>query len=107
MRLNYATEQEIDILKRLTSTDCSVTPSLLGFKINAQDSSVLSSKDSPKFARCWGKNVQWFMPGGYIAYILMTKLPGEPLDLNVFWNEDVYTKADRDEVRKAFKESYM
>lgn len=91
MRLNYATEQEIDILKRLTSAGCSSTPSLLAVKIDAQEESVLD---------CW-------MPGGYIAYILMTKLPGEPLDLNVFWNENVYTKADRDEVRKAFKESYM
>jgi hypothetical protein len=39
-----------------------------------------------------------WLPGGYIVYILMELLPGEPLEY--FWELPL---KERDEVRKAFR----
>lgn len=107
MRLNSATKNEIEILQRLTAARCSVTPSLLAVKIDVQDVSVLNSKGKPGFEERWGANKQWWMPGGYIVYILMTKLDAEPLDIILFWDERVFNKQQRDEVRSAFQASYL
>lgn len=107
MRLNSATKNEIEILQRLTAARCSVTPSLLAVKIDVQDVSVLNSKGKPGFEEQWGENKQWWMPGGYIVYILMTKLDAEPLDIILFWDERVFNKQQRDEVRSAFQASYL
>jgi hypothetical protein len=42
------------------------------------------------------------LPGGYIVFILMDKLPGKPiLD---FWDYDLET---RNRIREAFKSSWM
>lgn len=107
MRLNSATQNEIEILQRLTAARCSATPSLLAVKIDVQDVSLLNSKGKPRFEEQWGENKQWWMPGGYIVYILMTKLDAEPLDIVVFWDERVFNKQQRDEVRSAFQASYL
>lgn len=37
----------------------------------------------------------------------MTRLQAQPLDINTFWNEKIFTKQDRDNVRIAFQKSYM
>ncbi|KAL8949738.1 MAG: hypothetical protein Q9222_004184 [Ikaeria aurantiellina] len=100
MRLNSASENEIEILQRLTAAHCSVTPSLLAFKIDAQDDSVLSAKGKPKFGKAWGESKRWWMPGGYIVYILMTKLNAEPLDINAFW---AFSRQQRDDIRRKCK----
>ncbi|KAL8651993.1 MAG: hypothetical protein Q9210_002945 [Variospora velana] len=95
MRLNAFTTQEIGMLERLTAERCSVTPTLLAVKVGTQDESLFSGP---------GFNTPWFMPGGYIVYILMAKIPAQPLDINSFWS---FTKDERDEVRSAFKKALM
>ena len=104
MRLNSSTSNEIEVLERLTAARCSVTPALLAFKIDVQDDSVLNSRGKPRFEEEWGENRQWWMPGGYIVYILMSKLDAQPLDTNVYWDFD---RHQRDEVRSAFKAAFM
>ncbi|KAL8944840.1 MAG: hypothetical protein Q9211_000447 [Gyalolechia sp. 1 TL-2023] len=95
MRLNYGTEQEIEALKMLTAAGCSATPNLLAVKIDVQDESVLH----------YPSGERWWMPGGYIVYILMEKLSAQSLDYGPFWNK--FTRHDRDEVRSAFKKAYV
>ncbi|KAL8900637.1 MAG: hypothetical protein Q9207_005596 [Kuettlingeria erythrocarpa] len=108
MRLNDYTVQEIETLKRLTAGKCSATPTLLAVKVDVQDkSSVLNSTGKPGFSSRWDDNVQWWMPGGYIVYILMNKLPAEPLNSNTYWRGQLFTPEDRNEVRSAFKKAYM
>jgi len=42
-----------------------------------------------------------WVPGGYVVYILMEKLPGSPpWD---FWIEERYSLEDRNEIREAFR----
>ncbi|KAI4264475.1 MAG: hypothetical protein L6R42_000419 [Xanthoria sp. 1 TBL-2021] len=107
LRLNYATKNEIKVLQILTATNCSATPRLLGYKIDVQDDSVLNSHGKPRFEAAWGRSKKWWMPGGYIVYILMAKLQAEPLDINTFWNENLFPSQKRAEVRARFQESYM
>lgn len=108
MRLNDYTVQEIETLKRVTAAGCSATPTLLAVKVGVQDkSSVLNSNGKPGFSSRWDENVQWWMPGGYIVYILMNKIPAEPLNYNTYWRGQLFTKEDRDEIRSAFKKAYM
>ena len=104
MRLNGYTTQEIESLTALTAAGCSVTLKLLVVKIEAQDESVLNAQDKPELQHYWG-NVQWWMPGGYVVYILMTKVPGLSLDL--FWDERMFTPQDRHEIRISFRKSYL
>ena len=98
MRLASSTKTEIYTLKKLTAAGCSVTPRLLATKIDVQDRSILHKKTSDHERR-------WWMPGGYIAYILMEKLPAQVLEYSSFWND--FTEKDREEVRRAFKKAYM
>jgi len=43
------------------------------------------------------------VPDGYVLYILMEKLPGvHPLD---FWAEEFFSRKDRDEIRRVFREA--
>ncbi|KAL8918051.1 MAG: hypothetical protein Q9208_007573 [Pyrenodesmia sp. 3 TL-2023] len=107
MRLNDWTMQEIETLERLTAGGCSATPTLLAVKVDVQDESVLNSSGKPEFESRWGENIQWWMPGGYIVYILMEKLPAEPLDIYTYWKGQRFTMEDRNEIRKAFKKAYM
>lgn len=107
MRFNVGTTREIKTLEELTSAGCSVTPRLLGVKIDVQDNLVLEPKSESGFEAYRGHDIDWWMPGGYIVYILMTRLQAQPLDINTFWNEKIFTKQDRDNVRIAFQKSYM
>lgn len=77
----------------LTAAKCSVTPKLLAVKYGVQDNSI--------------NHTRWWMPGGYIVYVLMEKLTAQPLDYNTFWNSRSFTRQDRDEIRDAFKKAYM
>ena len=106
MRLNGFTTQEIETLARLTAAGCSSTPRLLAVKVDVQDESVLNSTDRPEFQFHLG-DAKWWMPGGYIVYILMAKVSAQPLDINSFWNERLFTRQDRHEVRIAFQKAYM
>lgn len=74
-------EDEVYNLEALTNAQCSVTPRLFFALKEEQDNSM-------------------WIPGGYIYYTLMEKLPGQPpLD---FWE---WPREKRDEVRKAFTKS--
>lgn len=44
------------------------------------------------------------MSGGYVAFILMTKVPGEALNYEKFWAKDQKTRED---IRRAFKAALM
>lgn len=107
MRFNVGTTREIKTLEELTSAGCSVTPRLLGVKIDVQDSLVLDTRSKSGSEAYRGYDIDWWIPGGYIVYILMTRLQAQPLDINTFWNEKIFTKQDRDNVRIAFQKSYM
>lgn len=104
MRLNGYTEQEIESLERVTAACCSATPKLLAVKIETQDESLFDSQDSLELQRYLG-NVKWWMPGGYVVYILMSKLPGQPL--GSFWDEKVFSPRDRQEIRDSFRIAYL
>lgn len=57
--LNDYTENEIDVLRTLTESGCSAAPKLLSWTRELQDETM-------------------WVPGGYVVYILMEKLPGAP-----------------------------
>ena len=82
--LSAHTEGEINALTRLTRGKCPYTPKLL---------SILSEKQDHKM----------WIPGGFIVFILMEKVPGVPLDN--FWSD--MTRSQRDEVRNAFRKTLM
>ncbi|KAL8946994.1 MAG: hypothetical protein Q9222_006676 [Ikaeria aurantiellina] len=103
MRLNDWTVQEIETLKRLTTAECSSAPRLLGVQVDVQDQSVLYFPASDQRQ----SDVRWWMPGGYIVYILMTKLSAEPLDICSYWEEHRFAREDRDEIRTAFRKAYL
>ncbi|KAL8993365.1 MAG: hypothetical protein Q9169_006398 [Polycauliona sp. 2 TL-2023] len=106
MRLNGATTCEIETLKGLTAAGCSVTPSLLGIKMEVQDKSILAFKSTGD-DDYWVYDRDWWLPGGYIVYILMTKLPAQPLQYRTFWDDSIFNRQERDDVRAAFKRSYL
>jgi len=61
-KLNDFTQNEIDVLMKLTGDGCSFAPKLMAWKQEKQE------KHMP-------------VPDGYVVYILMEKLPGvHPLD---------------------------
>ncbi|KAJ9294033.1 hypothetical protein DTO271G3_7161 [Paecilomyces variotii] len=76
-KISWIADNEIDILEQLTEKGCSCTPKLLDYRITRQ------TKDQ-------------YVPGGYIAFILMEKLPGRNLN-----NFHTFTLEKRDEVRIA------
>ncbi|KAL9594116.1 MAG: hypothetical protein Q9219_007206, partial [cf. Caloplaca sp. 3 TL-2023] len=106
MRLNFDSRTEIDNLERLTAAGCSATPSLLGVKIDVQDESILHHKATVDNPDSMYEEDKWWMPGGYIVYILMEKLSAQPLSINTFWNEEEFTRQDRDDIRTAFQKSF-
>lgn len=81
--LDGPTEAEIYALEHLSKRGCSSAPTLLAWKHGVQ------------------AEHQW-VPGGYVVYILMNKLPGVPVD-----NIAGLPRDERDSLRKAFKESWM
>ncbi|KAL8848578.1 MAG: hypothetical protein Q9221_006411 [Calogaya cf. arnoldii] len=107
MRFNVGTTREIETLKKLTTAGCSVTPNLLGVKIDVQDNLAGASRSKSATEADRHHDIKWWMPGGYIVYILMTKLQAQPLDINTFWDGRTFSRQDRDDIRKAFQKSYM
>lgn len=78
------TINETDALKKLTEGGCSCTPALLGWTHKTQGDHL-------------------WVPGGYIDFILMEKLPGiAPED--AFWGFD---QKERDQLRESFKEGWL
>lgn len=75
---------ELDALKHLTENGCTATPALLGYRIDKQDANDL-------------------VPGGYIMYLVWEKVPGDPLDIDVFWS---LPYNERKSIRDKFKEAY-
>ncbi len=73
------TALEVDRLDRLTDLGCTSTPRLLDYERTIQDDKM-------------------WLPGGYMVYILMELLPGDPV--YDFW---ALPWKERDEVRKAFR----
>lgn len=73
---------ELKALEQLTRERCSSAPKLLKYKQDRQDRDMS-------------------VPGGYIVYILMDRLPG--VRLNDFWARDA---TERQEIRDAFKVAY-
>ena len=88
-------ERETDTLDALTEAHCTVTPKLYLLQPALQDESILRGKDGCEF----------WMPGGYIVYIVMQKLPAVPLDWNMFWNE--FNPEKRAELRNSFREGCL
>src|SRR4051794_14003128 len=80
--LNDFTGLEIEVLTRLTERGCSASPRLISWTREVQDETMC-------------------VPGGYVVYILMEKLPGTP-PLN-FWVEKSFSLKDRDMVRRSFR----
>lgn len=75
---------ELDALKHLTESGCTVTPRLLGYQIGKQDANDL-------------------VPGGYILHLVWERVPGDPLDIDEFWSLP-YDK--REFIRDKFKKAY-
>jgi len=44
------------------------------------------------------------MVGGFAIFLLMTKVPGECIEYNMFWSK---TEEQREEIRHAFKKAVM
>ena len=71
-------------MAELAKHGCSSAPRLISWKREKQDKEMC-------------------VPGGYVVYILMEKLPGvHPLN---FWAEEYFSRRDRDEIRRAFREA--
>ncbi|KAL9037324.1 MAG: hypothetical protein Q9180_003783, partial [Flavoplaca navasiana] len=107
LRYNAYTKGEIDTLQKLTAAGCSATPQLLGVKYDVQDSLILESNNRPATGGHRRQDIDWWIPGGYIVYILMTRLQAQPLGINTFWDERLFTKQDRDDIREAFQRSFV
>jgi hypothetical protein len=76
------TQNEIEALQILTQAGCSSSPTLLALKQENQ-------------------SVDMWLPGGYIVYILMNKLPGIHID-----RIESLPRLERDELRKSFKNAW-
>ncbi|KAL1998286.1 hypothetical protein VTN02DRAFT_6464 [Thermoascus thermophilus] len=77
-------KMEVETLSILTNAHCSCTPALFSWVKKQQG------------------NDQW-VPGGYILYILMEKLPG----VNPAPIYDHMTRQERDDLRAAFKAAWL
>ena len=90
MQLSYLTETEIKHLQVVTDAQCEQTPHLIMVQIDEQDQSVMNDGCTA-----------WWMPGGYIVYILMDKLPAQDLDFAIFWHD--FSAEEREDVRRSFR----
>ena len=82
--MRFATKREIEALEYLTTVGCSATPALLASKHETQ-----------------GED-DW-VPGGFLDYILMEKLPGVECP---YWS-GCMDRLERDQLRAAFKEAWL
>ncbi|KAI8933625.1 hypothetical protein NX059_009350 [Plenodomus lindquistii] len=88
LSLHEDTKIEINALKHLTDLNSAHAPHLLDVAVN----DVRDDVDDKA------------MPGGYAVFMLMTKLPGEALSKETFWNMDEETRED---VRHSFKDAMI
>lgn len=82
MEMDESAKQEIIALQKLADAGCSSTPSFMALKHESQDE-------------------KRYVPGGYITYILMEKVPG--ICLECIWD---LPRDERDQVRTAFKRAW-
>jgi len=82
------TFQEIRALQHLKKTNCKHTPHLLDIDGAFVDASI----------------DEVAMVGGYSMFILMTKLPGERIEYDMFWSKAL---EEREKTRAAFKTAMM
>ncbi|KAF4188604.1 hypothetical protein CNMCM7927_001299 [Aspergillus lentulus] len=82
--MRAASQREVSALDYLTKAGCSSTPKLFAWKHETQG------------------NDDW-VPGGYIDYILMEKLPGETPG---YWSGRM-SRAERDQLRESFKKAWI
>ncbi|KAK2757286.1 hypothetical protein FQN54_004800 [Arachnomyces sp. PD_36] len=82
-RINICAKTEIDFLTHLTKHGCRSTPRLISHTLIRQTEEMR-------------------LPGGYIIFLLMEKLPGKTIF--DFWNYDLGT---RNRIRAAFKSAWM
>lgn len=82
------TIQEIRALRHLKKTSCQHTPHL----IDIDGTFVTADIDEAA------------MVGGYTIFMLMTKLPGQRIEYDMFWSK---TLEERQEIRLAFKMAMM
>src|SRR5438105_11026390 len=75
---------ELEVLKTLTAAGCSCTPKLLAFKWATQDQETMP------------------VPGGYMIFLLMEKVPGQTLLDFDFWS---FSKEKRQKMRECFRRS--
>ncbi|PGH04897.1 hypothetical protein AJ80_08446 [Polytolypa hystricis UAMH7299] len=83
-KLPFPTIMECEALELLTKKGCSCTPKVLHLASDIQDEDT-------------------WVPGGYIVYIFMEKLPGTSLR-NFF---ERFDRTQRDKVRAAFRAAFM
>lgn len=95
-RFHCSTEKEISYLRKLTEAGCPAAPKLIAVRQDIQHQPLLKAGYS-------GEESIW-VPGGYIIYILMEKLPGQ--DLSDFFLPQNFTLQEREEVREAFCKAF-
>lgn len=76
--LSWEAETEFVMLEHLTKKGCKSVPHLIGYSVDKQP------KDG-------------YVPGGYIVYVIMEKVPGHDL-----WDFGKYPLEKRDQIRIAF-----
>ncbi|RJE25699.1 hypothetical protein PHISCL_01962 [Aspergillus sclerotialis] len=82
--MRFATKREIEVLEYLTKAGCSSSPAFLASKHETQDE-------------------DGWVPGGYLDYILMEKIPGVRPP---YWTGGM-DRWERDCLREAFKEAWL
>lgn len=95
---------EIQQLQRVTKKGVEITPKLLSVKIEPQDETLMWEQHDAEDCddeKCDG--VRWWMPGGYVVYILMEKLPAVALTHTSFWELEF---AERQEIRNSFQKGF-
>ena len=80
-----ATSNELYALEHLRDTNCAYTPHLLEFQRDIID-------------QTFGFDLA--VEGGYVYFILMTKVPGKRIDREEYWKLD---PSKREQIKEAFK----
>ncbi|KAL5340318.1 hypothetical protein BJX70DRAFT_361414 [Aspergillus crustosus] len=77
--------RELEPLQILTENKCESTPTIREYHITQQGDDDL-------------------VPGGFLHYILMDRVPGVELSQDVFWSLD---REERDDIREAFQTAWL
>lgn len=86
--INQDTLNEAAALDRLGELECKHAPALLDVAIKTMQPGTHEEE----------------IPGGYLVFLLMTKLPGKRITYRDFWGLSLQ---ERDEIRNAFKEALL